>query len=139
MHYIFQALDWLEPLTFAVGAVVGFWAFRRCRKIGYLVVAIYFCLVLFALLALPRIKAELRTRATPTQSEETQRKIATAINEAVDRVLKEEGTLPPAAPRELRLPFGPLFLVLGIWLLARREPRVESSHMVHEHTRAAEN
>ena len=141
MHYILQALDWLEPLTFALGTVVGFWTFRRCRKVGYLVVAIYFCLAVFSLLALPRIKAELRARQTPTQSEETQRKVSAAVSEAVDRVMREEGAQPGAAERHIRFPFGPLVLVLGVWLLARREPRVERSSTVsdspaHDHTAA---
>ena len=141
MHYILQAVDWLEPLTFAVGAVTGFWAFRRCRKIGYLVVAIYFCLAVFSLLALPRIKAELRARQTPKQSEEAQRKIDAAVSEAIDRVMRGQGSQPVAVERSIRFPFGPLLLVLGVWLLARREPRVQRSDMVsdtptHEHTTA---
>ena len=141
MHYILQAVDWLEPLTYAVGAVTGFWAFRRCRKSGYLVVAIYFCLAVFSLLALPRIKAELRARQTPKQSEEAQRKIDAAVSEAIDRVMREQGSQPVAVERSIRFPFGPLLLVLGVWLLARREPRVQRSDMVsdtptHEHTTA---
>jgi len=125
MHYILQALDWLEPLIFALGAVLGFWAFRRCRKIGYFVVAIYFCLAVFSLLVLPRIKAELYARRTPTRSEETQRKINAAISEAMERVIKEEGESfqPEPMERSIRFPLGPLVLVLGVWLLARREPR----------------
>jgi len=132
MHHILQALDWLEPLTFALGAVVGLRAFRRCRKIGYLIVAIYFCLAVFSLLALPRIKAEMRARQTPTQSEETQRKIAAAVSEAMERVMSEQGGSFQTAPmeRSVRFPLGPLVLVLGVWLLARREPRVERSGMV---------
>ena len=142
MRYILQALDWLEPLTFALGAVVGFWGFRRCRKIGYLIVAVYFCLGLFSLLAMPRINAELRARRTPTQSDETQRKIDAAMSEAMERVMREEGESfqPPPMERSIRFPFGPLVLVLGVWLLARREPRVPRSDMVsetqHDHTTA---
>lgn len=141
MHYLLQALDWLESLTFAVGAGVGFWAFRRCRKIGYLIVTVYFCLAVFSLIALPRIKAEWRARQAPTVTEETQRKISAAIKEAVERVMREEGAPPGAAERGIRFPLGPLLLVLGVWLLARREPRVSGSNgasgaPTHEHTRA---
>lgn len=140
MHYILQALDWLEPLTFALGAFVGFWAFRRCRKIGYLVVAVYFCLAVFSLLALPRIKAEMRARQTLTQSEETQRKINAAVKEAIDRVMREEGAQPGAVERDIRFPLSPLVLVLGVWFLARRESRVSRSDVVadtaHDHTTA---
>lgn len=125
MNYFLQALDYLEPLTFAVGAVVGFRAFRRCRKLGYLVMAVSFCLAVFSLLALPRIKAELRARRTPAPSEETQRKINAAVSEAIERVLREAGTPPAAVEHDLRFPLGPLVLVFGFWLLARREPRIE--------------
>jgi hypothetical protein len=141
MHYLLQALDWLEPLTVAVGAGVGFWAFRRCRKIGYLIVTVYFCLAVFSLVALPRIKAEMRARQAPTVTEETERKINAAVSEAIDRVMSEEGAQPGAAERSIRFPLGPLLLVLGIWLLARREPRVQKNGMVsdtptHEHPTA---
>jgi hypothetical protein len=142
MHYILQALDWLEPLTFAFGAVIGFWAFRRCRKVGYLIVAVYFCLAVFSLLVSPRIKAEMYARRTPTRSEEAQRKMDAAISEAMERVMREQGESfqPEPMERSIRFPFGPLVLVLGVWLLARREPRVERNGVLseasHEHTTA---
>src|SRR5688572_11072286 len=129
MHYMLQALDWLKPLALTLGAVIGISAFRRCRKVGYLVVAIYFCLAVFSLLALPRIKAELRARQAP-QSEETRRKIDAAVSEAIDRVSREEGAQPGAVEHDIRFPLGPLFLVFGVWLLARREPRVELSRRI---------
>jgi len=141
MHYILQALDWLQPLALAFGAVVGFWAFRRSRKVGYLVVAIYFCLAVFSQLALPRIKAELNARRTPTLSEQTERKIDAAVSEAIDRVMREEGVPFRTVAFNHRINFGPLVLVLGVWLLARREPRVEkpdaaSDTPKYEHTSA---
>ena len=131
MHYVIQVLDWLEPLTFALGACVSFWAFRRCRKRGYLVVALYFCLAVFSVLAMPRINAELRARRTPAPSEETERKINAAINEAVERVMGEEGAAPGVATRKITFPLE-VVLVLGVWLLARREPRVGKSDVVSE-------
>lgn len=132
MHYLFQALDWLEPLTFALGAGVAFWAFRRCRKVGYLLVALYFCLAVFSLVALPRIKAELHARRTPIQSEETQWKINAAVSEAIERVMREESAQPGAVERDIRFPLGPLLLVLGVWLLARREARTDRSDVVSD-------
>jgi len=123
MPYFLQALDWPEPLTYATGAGVGFWAFRLSRKVGYLLVASYFCVVVFSLLALPRIKAELDARRAPTQSEETQRKISAAVSEAVDGVLNKEGVQPGAGERNIHIPLGPLLLVIGVWLLTRGEAR----------------
>ena len=127
-HYLLQALDWMEPLAIALGAGVGFWAFRRCRKVGYLLVALYFCLAVFSMVALPRIKAELRARHTPTLSEAIEQKLNAAMREARERVLREEGESfqPQPIERSIRFPFGPLVLVLGVWLLARREPRVST-------------
>jgi hypothetical protein len=124
MHYLLQALDWLELLTFIVGTGVGFRAFRRCRKMGYLVVALYFCLCVFSMLALPRIKDALRARQAPTVTEETHRKISAAIDEAVERVRREDGLPPEHGEWTIRFPLGPLLLVLGVWLLARKELRV---------------
>lgn len=132
MHYVLQALDWLEPLTFALGAGISFCAFRRCRKVGYLVVALYFCVAVFSLLVLPRIKAELHARRTPTQSEETQRKINAAVSEAIERGLSEEGAQSGAVERSIRFPLGPLLLVLGVWLLARRDARSSRSDVVSD-------
>lgn len=129
-HYILQALDWMEPLASALGAGVGFWAFRRCRKVGYLLVALYFCFGVFSLVALPRIKAAMDARRTPTLSEATQQKINAAVREAIDRVVREEGAQPGVAERNIRFPLGPLVLVLGVWLLARRETRTDRGNVI---------
>lgn len=114
----------------ALGAGVGFWAFRRCRKVGYLLVALYFCFAVFSMVALPRIKAELRARHAPTLSEATEQKINAAVREAIDRVMSEEGAQPRVAERNIRFPLGPLLLILGVWMLARRETRTDRDNVI---------
>ncbi len=49
------------------------------------------------------------------------------MTEAYERVMREEGMQPVAASRSIRFPFGPLLLVVGVWLLARREVGVGRS------------
>ena len=122
-YYATQTVEWLNPLVSLVGLIIAVWAFRRCRKWGYLVVAIYFALSAFMLLAMPSINRAIRAHRSPDYSAETQGKIAAAINEAVQKVLTEEGC-PYGIPmqRTIHFPFGPMLLVAGLWLLAKREP-----------------
>jgi len=125
MHYLFKAIDCLNPLVHIIGLGIAIWAFRRSFKRGYLVVAVYFALSVFALVAMPHINRALAERRAPDISTETREKMNKAINEAVERVLEEEGHPPIAHQIKLRFPIGPILLVLGLWLVARREDIVE--------------
>lgn len=95
-------------------------------------VAVYFCLAVFSLLVLPRIEAEMNAPRRPTRSEERQRELNVAMSEAMERIMREEGEDIQAVPmqRKIQFPLGPLVLVLGVWLLARREARISRSDAV---------
>jgi hypothetical protein len=123
-YYATQAIEWLNPVVYLVGLVVAVWAFRRCRKLGYLVVAVYFALSAFTLLAMPSINRAIRAHRPPDYSAQTQQKIDAAVQDAIHKVLAEEGR-PYGVPakRTVRFPFGPIVLVAGLWLLAKREPQ----------------
>jgi arginine exporter protein ArgO len=54
-YYGTRAVEWLNPIVYLVGLGIAVWAFRHCHKWGYLVVAAYFALVVFSLLAMPSI------------------------------------------------------------------------------------
>jgi hypothetical protein len=120
--FLWNAIDWLNPIVYIAGLAVAVWAFRCCRQWGYLVVGFYFLLVLFTLFAMPSINRAIQARSAPELSVQTQQKINAAVQQAIDRVLQEEGqSYTPPHKRTVRFPFGPLVLVLGLWLIAKRD------------------
>ena len=123
-YYATRAIEWLNPVVYLVGLVIAVWAFRRCCKCGYLVVAVYFALSAFTLLAMPSINRAIRAHQAPDYDAQTRQKIDAAVHDAIYKVLAEEGR-PYGVParRTVRFPFGPTILVAGLWLLAKREPK----------------
>jgi hypothetical protein len=109
-------------VVYFAGLCVAIWAFRRCRKCGYLVLAAYFAMVVFSIAVWPPIGQAIHAHRPPDISAQTQQKIDAAVQEAIHKVLIEEGH-PEGIParRTISFPFGPILLVLGLWLVARRE------------------
>jgi hypothetical protein len=128
--FLIAAIEWLTPIVHLAGLAIACWAFRRCRRGGYLLIGFYFFLVLFSLLAMPSINQVIQERRTPVVSEHTRQKIDSAVKEAVDRVLEEEGHTTTVAERNIRFPFGPIVLVAGLWLVARRDVKGDHSRQV---------
>ena len=122
LYYTTQAIDWLTPIVYLSGLAIGLWAFRRCRKWGYLVVAAYFALCAFSLLAMPSINRAIGAHQAPNYDAETQQKMDAAIEQGVNKVLADTGH-PHGIPaqRNVVFPFGPMLLVVGLWFLARSE------------------
>lgn len=127
--FLWSMLDWLHPMVYLVGLGVAIWAYMRCRKWGYVVVAAYFGLVLLSLFAMPAINRAMAARREPDISEHTQKKLDAAIQQAIDRVLAEDGRTPVPATHSINVPLGPTVLVVGLWLIAKREPRVRPAYM----------
>jgi hypothetical protein len=121
-YYFVKAIEWLNPIVYLVGLCVALWAFRRCRRCGYLVIAAYFALSVFMLLAMPSINRAIRAHQAPDYDAQTRQKIDAAVQQAVDKVLSEEGR-PHGVParQTVHFPFGPILLVVGLWCLARGE------------------
>jgi hypothetical protein len=107
--FFLHAVHWLNPMVHCIGLWVGIWAFLRCHKRGYLVVALYFALVLFSLLVMPSISRAYRAHHPPDISEQEQQKMN-------------------AAPLKVNFEIGPMVLVAGLWLIARREPNQANGH-----------
>jgi hypothetical protein len=108
---------------YIIGLCIAVWAFLRSRKCGYLVMAAYFALVVFWLVVWPPIDRAIRAHRPPDISAQTQQKIDAAVQDATRKVLVEEGH-PEGIPqrRTIHFPFGPILLVLGLWLVAKHEP-----------------
>lgn len=121
-YYFMKGVEWLNPAVYLVGLCIAAWAFVRCRKCGYLVMAAYFALVVFWLLVWPPIDRAIRANRAPDISAQTQQKVDAAVQEAIHKVLVQEG-LPEGVParRTIHFPFGPILLVVGLWLVARGE------------------
>jgi hypothetical protein len=119
-QFLMGAAGWLNTVVYLVGLAIAVWAFLRCRKCGYLVIAAYFALALLV----PSIN---RLRAPrlppPDSSEQTQQKIAAAVQEAIHKVLVEEGHPEGiTGTHNIRISFSSILLVVGLWLVARHEP-----------------
>lgn len=64
----------------------------------------------------------MEARSAPDLSEQSQQKINAAVQQAIDRVLEEEGQhYAPPKKRKVHFPFGPIVLVVGLWLIAKRD------------------
>src|SRR5690349_24307877 len=121
-YYATQAIEWLNPVVYLFGLGIALWAFRRCRRWGYLVVAAYFALCVFSLVAMPSINRAIRAHQAPDYDAQTRQKIDAAVQLAVDKVLADEGR-PHGVPAKqtVHFPFGPILLVIGLWFLASGE------------------
>jgi hypothetical protein len=121
--FLFETTKWLNPIVHILGFGIAVWAFSCCGKRGYLIVAFYFVLCVFWLLAMPSINRAIDAHRTPNISEETRKKLDGAIRQATDQVLKQEGQPFVPVKQTVKFPFGPIILVTGLWFIARRESR----------------
>ena len=113
--YIFK---WLNTVVYLVGLIVAVRAFCRCRKEAYLVIGAYFALVLFAWHIWPPLYRAIYAHRTPSQTEQA---YDAAVQKGIHQALAEAGN-PPPPPRRMNIEIAPMVLVIGLWLLARREP-----------------
>jgi hypothetical protein len=120
-YYLMKAIEWINPAVYLIGFVIALAAFVRSRKCGYLVFAVYFALVVFSLIAMPYIN---RLRTTDIAVGE-QQKLDAAIQQAITQTEQQLGH-PVLQSHNINLGCGPICLVIGMWLLGRREPRVNS-------------
>jgi hypothetical protein len=117
---------WLNPIVLFVGLGIAIWAFLRCRKRAYLLFAVYFALAVL----LPPINRAYRKYQAAQYSQQTQQKIQAAVDQAVIKVIADErlhGYRPQPPIRGIFLPFDSILLVVGLWLVARREPHRPSN------------
>ena len=124
---------WLNAVTapvYLVGLAVAVWAYRVSKRPGYLVIAAYFVVAICTWTVLPGINAA-RFRAwesrqpPPTEADEGYNKDVLALSLKYYPPSRSHRPGPPR-PLHVGFPFGPILLVTGLWLLARREPRKEA-------------
>jgi hypothetical protein len=116
-----SAIDWLHPMIYIAGFTVGVWAFWKSRKVGYLLVAICFLLVLSSRFIVPVVNRAISTRwpAQPELSPEVEQEYMQEMM-ALDEKYFPSGRV---MSRKLTLPLDQIILVLGLWMLAKHESR----------------
>ncbi|HMO52023.1 MAG TPA: hypothetical protein PKE26_17135 [Kiritimatiellia bacterium] len=125
-YYLYELIDWLNPLVHIVGLGIAVWAYKISLKWGYLAFVAYFILVIFSLVAMPHINRVLAERRAPDINEIVRQEINAEVDKAIERVLQKHG-LDHTGPGTVTVyfPFGPLILVAGLWLIAKREKGTE--------------
>ena len=131
-QFLLNASGWLDPIVHVAGLVLMAWAFGRSGKRGYLVVGCYFMLVLLSPLLMPAVKDAFSKRSGPGIPREARAKMDAAIQQAINRVLEEAGHPVMAARMGVSIPVGPILLVGGLWIVARREARRDREQPVAE-------
>jgi hypothetical protein len=120
-YIVAKAIGWLWPLAHLFGLGVCAWAYRRCRKAGYLIVATYYLLALCGLLLGPAINRAIgeysHAQSAQPPSPEAQKQYLQELN-ALNEKYYPTGRV---AESNVKFPFGPVVLVSGLWFIARRE------------------
>jgi hypothetical protein len=124
LQFFMAAGQWLEPVVYLVGLGIAVWAYRRCHKSGYLLIACYFALVVLWFIFAAPVWRAIHAHDTPDISEQTQQKIDAAERDAANKILAQEGHLVIYVRRYIHISVTPVVLVVGVWLLARRETLV---------------
>jgi hypothetical protein len=121
----------LRPGAMLVGLAVCIWGIARSRKIGYAIVGVYFALRLFSVLAGPTISQMMVERQSPEllELQETREQAERESVEQPKDVLQGDGAKDDiwveTEGRVMDLDFVPVFLVIGLWLVVRKEGRGE--------------
>ena len=123
-----RIVNWLfyseHVVVYAIGLAVCVWAYRKHRATGYLLLAAYFLFSLSTLTILPVITNVQRCAWFAHHQ----------LSPATDKAYSEESLalykkyypagFPPNFSRWV--PELPIVLIVGLWLVARREPRKDA-------------
>ena len=98
--------QWLFPVVHIIGLAIAIWAFRKSKKKGYIVIAIFFALSIFSHVAMPKIKRSISKQETTSISDKKRKEMDQEINEIYHRYYEVEGLEPKMASIKIRIPFG---------------------------------
>ena len=122
-YILSNAVEWLWPAVHLFGLGLCVWAYRRCRKPGYLIIAGYYFLAVCSLVLGPMVNRALRdnseARSPSVLSPEAEQRYMEELA-ALDERYYPQGRL---GESNVDIPFGPMVLVTGLWFIARRETR----------------
>jgi len=119
--YLLRSIEWLNPIIYLAGLVICIRAYKNCRKCGYLILAIYFFIVTADLIFGPTIRRALAERSQSksklsTEAERQYRQEFTALNQ---KYFPSGQTV----SHKVNFPLGPIILVAGVWMLAKRDSK----------------
>jgi len=131
--FAIKAIDWIGPIFYLLGAVISVWAFRRCRKRGYLLLGVYFALCVFQLTVSPVIHRHIRQREfekrgiteLDRQLSELEYQKNQLIGDAIENGDRDAMRHYPVESSTIYLE--PIIWLLALWLIARREPPCDIS------------
>jgi hypothetical protein len=116
-----ETTRWFQWVVYLIGVGIALWGYFRSRKCGYLVFAVYFAFVVLWFGVWQPIHRSIHAHDPPNISAQTEQKIEEAQRQAADKLLAEAEHPPMTFRQRIYFPFGPIALVIGLWLLARRE------------------
>jgi hypothetical protein len=111
---------WVEPVAYLVGLVVTVLAYRHSRKGGYLIVGVHFIVAASMLTLVPVVKRAMH-RHWDTQHELSPEARAQFAREYEALYEKYYPATPRYATSKIAFPLGPVLLVAGVFVLARRD------------------
>jgi hypothetical protein len=123
-----EIAKWFDALLQVFGLGISCCAYRMSRKTGYLIVAVYFFVAACSLTVIPKIRRTLYERRHPrTQLS------AVEQEEYANESLALQQKYFPSSPRlagrlNISFPLGSILLVMGIWVLARQEPKPSAAN-----------
>jgi hypothetical protein len=119
--YLLRSIEWLNPIIYLAGLIICIWAYKNCRKCGYLILAIYFFIVSADLIFGPTIR-----RALAERSQNKSQLSAEAEKQYQQEFLALNQKYFPSgrtASYKIGFPLGPIILVAGVWMLAKRDSK----------------
>ena len=119
--------NWLNLAVLCLGLGLALRTFFRSRRCGWLVVAGYFAMALFSLLALPALQQTWHTRHPPDIALSAAKPPADVVMKATNQMVAGPGHPVVFQTKKVRFPLGSIVLVAGLWLLARPEPSRRNS------------
>jgi hypothetical protein len=120
-HSSVEIIGWIQVVVYLIGLGIAIWGFLRSRKCGYLVIASYFALVVLWLGVWQPLQRAKQERQPKDPNEQMQQQIDSAIRQSAERAAAKDGQPFVLFQRTVYVPDGPILLVIGLWLLAKRE------------------
>ena len=117
-------ISWLWPILYVLGLIIAIQGWRNSKKTAYVLFIIYFALAFYSVTAAPHVNGWIKHRSELKRDPavvEAQTKMEREILK-----LHEKYNLPYATKRSL--PLGQVLLVLGLWMIVRKEKNTEPGH-----------
>ncbi len=132
-HSLMIGIDWLMPIAYATGLVISVWAYRRSRKRGYITIAMFFSLAVYACTLAPQVSRAIQQHFWP-QPEITDVQ-TDAFNHELDKLYEKYYPRPEIQmTRRVSFPLGPILLVTGLWFVTRKETEYEIANQSSDPT-----